>query len=129
MIGSVVLEVFTGVMASFIPDYWTFTIIRMTLGFSVGGVMVVSFVIIMEFVGTTKRNLISALFHIPFTLGCMSLTLFGYYLRDYTYFQLAISLANIFLLAYICVLPETPRWLLAVKRTQEAILLMERVAM
>ncbi|CAH0399854.1 unnamed protein product [Chilo suppressalis] len=125
---SVILEVFFGVMTSFLPDYWSFTAIRTVLGCAVGGIMVIGFVIVMEYVGNNCRDVVAALFHVPFTVGYMCLTLFGYFIRDYTYFLLAISLSNVVLLSYICILPETPRWLLAVNRTSEAIVLMERIA-
>lgn len=128
MIVAVVLEVFMGVIASFLPDYWSFTIVRMIVGFSVGGVMVVGFVIIMEYVGSEKRYIISALYQVPFTLGHIILAGFGYYFRDYMYFQLAISIVNVILLLYICILPESPRWLLAMNKTEEAIEILQRVA-
>ncbi|XP_075975241.1 organic cation transporter protein-like [Anticarsia gemmatalis] len=128
LIISVVTEIITGVMASFLPDYWSFTIVRMILGFSVGGIMVITFVIVMEFVGSQKRDVVTTLFHIPFTAGHVMLAAFGYYIRDYTYFQLSISLINVVLLVYICVLPETPRWLLAMNKTEEAVILIEQVA-
>lgn len=128
LITSVILEVFTGIMASFLPDFWSFTIVRMILGFAVGGVMVVGFVIVMEYVGNRHRDVVSALYHIPFTLGHIILALFGFLIRDYTYFQLIISVSTVVLLIYICVLPESPRWLLAMNKNVKAIALMERVA-
>lgn len=125
---AVVLEILTGVFASFLPDYWSFTIVRTMLGVSVGGVMVISFVIIMEYVGSDKRDIVSALFHVPFTVGHALLAVFGYYIRDYVYFQLSISLTNVVLLIYIYALPETPRWLLVMNKTNEAVNLLERIA-
>lgn len=110
------------------PEYWSFTIIRMILGFAVGGVNVVGFVVLMEFVGVAYRDLIAALYHVPFSLGHMFLALIGYYIRDFMYFQLTISSTTLVLLIFICFLPESPRWLLAKKRTFEACKLMERVA-
>ncbi|XP_038214299.1 solute carrier family 22 member 1-like [Zerene cesonia] len=128
LVFSVVLEVFTGVISSFLPTYWSFTIVRMVLGMSVGGIMVVGFVLVMEYVGGVYRDIISVLFHVPFTLGHILLALFGYLIRDYVHFQLGISLANMVLLFYICILPESPRWLLAANKTTKAVKLMERVA-
>lgn len=101
---------------------------RMAVGFAVGGIMVIGFVILMEYVGNANRDLISALYHLPFTLGYVVLAVFGYYIRDYMYFLLVISLTDVILLLYICILPESPRWLLAANRTFDAIALMERVA-
>lgn len=125
---SVIILIFSGIIATFAPDFWTFSIMRMFIGVSVGGVMVVGFVILMEFVGTEIRDVISALFHLPFTLGHVLLVAFGYFIRDYFYFHLAISLTAVYLFFYICLLPESPRWLLAVNKTTNAITLIERVA-
>ncbi|CAH2084661.1 unnamed protein product [Euphydryas editha] len=125
---AIVFEMFTGMMAAFMPDYWSFTIIRMFLGISVGGVTVVSFVLLMEIVGCVYRDIISIVFHIPFTIGHIVLALIGYFIRDYVRFQIIISAANIIQLIYICMLPESPRWLLSNKKTFKAIEVMERIA-
>lgn len=128
LIISVIIEILTGVMASFLPDFWSFTIVRMLVGVANGGIMIISFVIVMEYVGNVTRDVVSALYHIPFTAGHIALAAVGYYIRDYTYFQLFISLVNAVLLFYICLLPETPRWLIATNKTEKAIVLMEQVA-
>lgn len=128
LIVSVILEVFMGVVSCFLPDFWSFTIVRGVLGIAVGGVMVIGFVIVMEYVGNVNRDVVSALYHVPFALGYILLALFGYLIRDYVYLQLSISLTNVVLLFYICLLPETPRWLLAVNKTVAAIVLMKCVA-
>lgn len=115
-------------MSSFMPDYWSFTLVRMFIGFSNGGIMIITFVIIMEYVGSVNRDVISTLFHIPFTTGHIMLAAIGYLIRDYMYFQLLISIANVILLFYICLLPESPRWLLVMNKTEEAVCLMEKIA-
>ncbi|CAH0719944.1 unnamed protein product, partial [Brenthis ino] len=125
---AVVIQVLMGIIAAYVPEFWTFTFVRFLIGMSVGGTMVTGFVMVMEFVGTKYRDLISALYQVPFNLGHMLLPVFGYYFRDFTSFQLAISIPSIILLAYFFLLPETARWLIAVKRTDEAIVILERVA-
>lgn len=125
---AVLLQLTAGVVAAYIPEYWTFTFMRFLVGLSVGGTMVTSFVIVMEFVGTQYRDTISALYQVPFNMGHMLLAAFGYFLRDFSAFQLAISVPAVLLLSYFFVVPETPRWLIAVKRTDEAIHILERVA-
>ena len=90
--------------------------------------MIIAFVIIMEYVGSVNRDVISAVFHIPFTTGHILLAAVGYIIRDYVYFQLFISLVNVILLFYICLLPESPRWLLVMNKTEQAVCLMEKVA-
>ncbi|XP_047025294.1 organic cation transporter-like protein [Helicoverpa zea] len=125
---AVVIQLSCGVAAAYVPDFWTFTFLRFFVGMSVGGTMVTGFVIVMEFVGTQYRDVISALYQVPFNLGHMLLPVFAYFFRDYSDFQLSISVPVIVLLSYFFLIPETPRWLLAVKRTEEAINVLERVA-
>lgn len=128
MVAAVVLQVSMGVLAAFMSSYWLFTFIRFLVGMSVGGTMVIGFVIVMEFVGSKYRDVVSALYQTPFNLGHISLAAFGYFFRDFRYFQLAISIPTAILLAYFWLVPETPRWLIALKRTDEAVAILERVA-
>lgn len=125
---AVVVQLTAGMAAAFAPEYWTFTLIRFLVGMSVGGTIVTSFVIIIEFVGAQYRDTVSALYQLPSNIGHIMLVLFGYFLRDYSLFQLSISVTAVFLLSYFFLVPETPRWLIAVKRTDEAICILERVA-
>lgn len=117
-----------GVGASFASGYWTFTIIRCFVGITVGGTMVIGFVIIMEFIGTQYRDVISALYQVPFNLGHMSLPLYAFFIRDYSKLQLALSIPGVVLLSYFCLIPETPRWLIAMKRPEDATKILECVA-
>ncbi|CAG9787708.1 unnamed protein product [Diatraea saccharalis] len=128
MLVAVVAQITLGIAASFAPNYWTFSIIRLFVGVTVGGTMVIGFVIVMEYVGSQYRDIISAVYQVPFNLGHMLLPLFGYFFRDYSKFQLAISIPSLALLSYLFLLPDTPRWLIAVKKTDEAVKILERVA-
>ncbi|XP_038214074.1 organic cation transporter-like protein [Zerene cesonia] len=128
LLAAVVLQVTMGILAAYVPGYWPFTFIRFFVGMSVGGTMVTGFVIIMEFVGSQYRDVISALYQVPFNLGHMLLPVFGYFIRSYNTFQFAISFTSIILLSYFFLVPETPRWLIAMKRTDEAVKILERAA-
>ncbi|XP_026748938.2 organic cation transporter protein-like [Galleria mellonella] len=125
---AVVLQVTMGIAAAFMPEYWSFTLVRFLIGASVGGTMVIGFVVVMEFVGTKYRDVVSALYQVPFNMGHMLLPVFSYFFRDFRHFQLSISIPTILLLCYFFLLPNSPRWLIAVKRTEESIHILERVA-
>ncbi|XP_073955126.1 organic cation transporter protein-like [Choristoneura fumiferana] len=128
VIVAVMLELCTGIIAAFMTGYWSFTFVRMITGAATGGIMVVTFVLLMEFIGTDKRSMFSAIFHVPFAMGHMSLPLFAYFYRDYVQFQFAISVANVIVLIYICLLPESPRWLLAMNKVNEVVTILTKVA-
>lgn len=90
--------------------------------------MVTSFVLTMELIGTKYRDTVGIIYQIPFNLGHLSLPLFGYFLRDWNHFQLAISLPSIIFLSYYYLLPESPRWLLTAGRDEEARKILENAA-
>ncbi|CAB3226706.1 unnamed protein product [Arctia plantaginis] len=125
---AIAIQVISGVGAAYMESFLLFNLLRLIVGISVGGTMVVGFVCIMEFCGTKYRPPISALYQVPFNLGHLTLSGFGYYFRNYDAFQVAISAPVAVLLLYYCILPETPRWLMAMKKTEEAIKVCERVA-
>lgn len=90
--------------------------------------MVTSFVLVMEIIGTKWRELFSVLYQIPFNLGHLTLPLFAYYIRDWHKLQFALSIPSIILLSYYWIVPESPRWLFAVGRVNEAASVCEKAA-
>ncbi|XP_022122090.2 organic cation transporter protein [Pieris rapae] len=128
LLAAVVLQLVMGLVASFLPEFWSFTFVRFLVGASVGGTMVTSFVIIMESVGSQYRHVISALYQVPFNTGHLLLPVFGYFIRSYDKFQLAITIPNIVLLSFFVLVTDTPRWLIAMKRTDEAVKIIEKAA-
>lgn len=79
-------------------------------------------------VGTKWRAAITVLYQIPYSLGHMSLAGIAYYFRHWQHLQLAISLPSIILLSYWWIVPESPRWLLAVGKQKRACEILTRAA-
>lgn len=82
----------------------------------------------MEIIGIKWRELVSILYQIPFNLGHLTLPLFSYFLRDWRYFQFAISIPSVVLISYYWLVPESPRWLFTVGRTDEAVAILTKAA-
>lgn len=82
----------------------------------------------MELIGVRWRELVSVFYHIPFNLGHLSLALFGYLFRDWRIFQFAISIPSIFLLSYYWLVPESPRWLFTVGKTEKSVKVLTKAA-
>lgn len=80
------------------------------------------------FPGAKRRTDVGVIYQIPFNLGHLTLSAFGYFLRDWRYFQIAISLPSAILISYYWIMPESPRWLLTVGKTEEAIEVLEKAA-
>lgn len=82
----------------------------------------------MEMIGTKYRELVSVLFHIPFSMGYLLIPLIAYYIRDWQHLQFALSIPSIFLLSYYWLIAESPRWLLTVGRVEESAKILEKAA-
>ncbi|XP_019877801.1 organic cation transporter protein-like isoform X2 [Aethina tumida] len=128
LLWAVILQATTGVAAAMSPWFVLFLIMRFFAALATGGTMVTSFVLVMELIGTEWRTVLGIIYQIPFNLGHLTLPLFSYFLRDWRYFQVAISAPSIFLIIYYWVLPESPRWLITTGRTESAITTMESAA-
>ncbi|XP_077295926.1 organic cation transporter protein-like isoform X2 [Arctopsyche grandis] len=126
---AVFLQTVAGVSASLAWNWLSFTIIRFILALSTGGTMITGFVITMEMVGVKHRQLFSMLFQIPFNIGHAIMVGIAYLTRDsWSSFQLWVSIPTVILFAYYWMIPESPRWLLAVGKTEEAIKILEKGA-
>ncbi|XP_059047546.1 organic cation transporter protein-like [Achroia grisella] len=104
----------------FCPNYWTFTAIRFILGTATAGILVISFVIVVEIVGPSKRELVASLYHIPLSIGEMLMPLFAYYLRRWNIYSIGLAIPHCIFLTYIFLMPESPKWLISVGRYDEA---------
>lgn len=125
---AVAMQVVAGTAAAFVPWYWLFLLLRFTSAVATGGTMISSFVLVMELVKPSYRTPIGLLYQVPFTVGHLGLVGISYFLRDWRFIQLTISLSAILLLSYQFILPESPKWLLAVGKTEQSVVLMEKIA-
>lgn len=128
MILAVVIQCIGGFLAAFTPSFWIFNLIRFVIGLSVGGTMVIGFVNLMEFTGAQYRQVVSAAYQVPFNLGHLLIPVYSYHFRDYKHYEMAGSGPTILLLCYFCFLPESARWLIAMKQTESAIKVLTKVA-
>lgn len=122
------LQLISGVATAYSVNWYMFTTLRFLLAVATGGTMVTSFVLTMELIGAKYRDAVGIIYQIPFNLGHLTLPLFGFFLRDWDKFQLAISLPSILFLSYYYLLPESPRWLLTAGKANEAIKVLEKAA-
>ncbi|XP_004921746.1 organic cation transporter protein [Bombyx mori] len=127
-LAAVFLQLISGVTTAYSVNWYMFTTLRFILAVATGGTMVTSFVLTMEIIGAKYRETVGIIYQIPFNLGHLSLPLFGYYLRNWSNFQLAISLPSVLFLSYYFLLPESPRWLLTVGKSEEAVKILETAA-
>ncbi|KAJ8958307.1 hypothetical protein NQ318_017453, partial [Aromia moschata] len=128
LVCAVILQAASGLAAALSPWFPLFLVMRFLAALATGGTMVTSFVLVMEIVGTEWRTVLGILYQIPFNLGHLLLPVIGYFLRDWRYFQAAISIPSVALVSYYWLLPESPRWQLAVGQKEEAVAMLKKAA-
>ncbi|XP_034239958.1 organic cation transporter protein-like [Thrips palmi] len=118
--GSVV-QLLTGVGCALVPWFSVYLVLRFLSAVAVGAITVTGFVLMIEIIGGRWRTPVNTLGALPFSVGHCMLAGLAFLLRDWRDLQLAVSLPVALQLAYIWVVPESPRWLLAVGRDADAV--------
>ncbi|XP_046670845.1 organic cation transporter protein-like isoform X1 [Homalodisca vitripennis] len=128
LILSGVLQMATGCCASFAPWFSVFLILRFLQAVATGGAMTIGFVLCMEILSGKWRTTVTTLSHIPYSIGHETMVGIAYYTRNWRLFQLAVSLPSILIITFIWLIPESPRWLMAVGRHEEALQILKSAA-
>ncbi|XP_076077828.1 organic cation transporter protein-like [Mytilus galloprovincialis] len=113
---------------AFSPSYPVFVTLRFFVGFSMAGIFMTAFVIGLELVGPTKRNLAGIVIEYFFALGLVLLAGVAYLLRDWFYIELAFGAPMVLFLLMWWVIPESPRWLINQGRKEEAEVILRKAA-
>jgi len=100
-------------IGSFAWNYTFYTATRFITGAFVAGVALNSFILSCEFVGSSRRVLITSLSGLMLPLGMMVFSLLAYFIRNWRILSITTSLPGLVLLILTaCIVPESPRWLL-----------------
>ncbi|XP_064635336.1 organic cation transporter protein-like isoform X2 [Lineus longissimus] len=124
----VALQGLAGITSGLVPEVYSFIVMRFLI--AVGGTFAYSatFVLVMEMVGPSKRQLVGICLNFFYAIGVSSLTLFAYFIRNWRHLTLVTSSFFALLISYWWLIPESPRWLLAKDRKPEAIKIIRKIA-
>lgn len=125
---SLVLQLIFGVLAAVAPEYFSYTISRMIVGATTSGVFLVAYVIALEMVGSSYRLFAGVAMQMFFSVGFMLTAGFAYFIHDWRWLQIAITLPGLLFLCYYWIIPESARWLLMKGRKDEAFVIIEKAA-
>ncbi|XP_043653157.1 organic cation transporter protein [Drosophila teissieri] len=125
---SLVLQLIFGVLAAVAPEYFSYTISRMIVGATTSGVFLVAYVIALEMVGSSYRLFAGVAMQMFFSVGFMLTAGFAYFIHDWRWLQIALTLPGLLFLCYYWIIPESARWLLLKGRKDEAFVIIEKAA-
>lgn len=122
---SVFVELIAGVSCALAFSMWFFMASRFILGISVYAKFMTAYTLVMEVAGPKERSVFGPLTRMGRSIGIIVLTVIAYFLRDYTYIQLAVTLPQVIWLYWLTNIKESPRWLLCRGKIDEAVAVIE----
>ncbi|CAE1142061.1 SLC22A4_5 [Acanthosepion pharaonis] len=129
IIAALMLEGVTGILSSQIMDINMILLLRLLTAVESALSYMPSVVFGAEISSIENRTYASIIIQMYLTVGYFILSLLTYYIRNWTLIVLLVSLPIIPTgLIYLWVLPESPRWLLTVKKEKEAEIILNKMA-
>ncbi|KAL7727041.1 hypothetical protein ACLKA6_012424 [Drosophila palustris] len=125
---SLVIQVIFGVVAGVAPEYFSYTLARLMVGATTSGVFLVAYVIAMEMVGPSKRLYAGIFVMMFFSLGYMLTAVFAYFIHDWRWLQIGLTLPGLIFMGYYWIIPESVRWLLSNGHKERAIKIIQKAA-
>ncbi|CAE1142070.1 SLC22A4_5 [Acanthosepion pharaonis] len=129
IVGALMMQGIAGILSSQIRNINAILILRFLTAVGGAGSFIPSCVFGTELSSMKKRTNASVAIQLYFTFGLLVVNLLAYYIRTWTLIVLLVSLPSIpAALLYIWVLPESPRWLLTMKKEKEAEIILNKMA-
>ncbi|XP_058806024.1 carcinine transporter isoform X2 [Phymastichus coffea] len=101
-------------------DFWSWAATRAVVGLTIPAVYQIPFIISLELVGPNYRSLVTVLTCMFYTIGLCMLAGVTYFIQEWRILSLVTSLPFTIYFFYWWFLPESPRWLIAKGRLNEA---------
>uniref|UniRef100_I3KFD1 Solute carrier family 22 member 3 n=1 Tax=Oreochromis niloticus TaxID=8128 RepID=I3KFD1_ORENI len=117
-----------GILVAVAPNYISLLVFRTLYGFGVKGGWVAGYVLITEIVGVEFRRTVGVIYQMFFSVGILILPLLAYYITDWRWLQVVITIPYILFLSYYWFIPESPRWLLSQNQNSKAVKITEGMA-
>ncbi|XP_032398408.1 solute carrier family 22 member 2 [Etheostoma spectabile] len=118
----------TGILMAVAPNYVSLLVFRTLYGLGVKGGWMAGYVLITEIVGVEYRRTVGVIYQMFFSIGILLLPLLAYFIADWRWLQVVITVPYFLFLSYYWFIPESPRWLLSQKKKSKAVEITEAMA-
>ncbi|XP_067214835.1 organic cation transporter protein-like [Linepithema humile] len=111
-----------------VQSYPVFLALRGLQGVFIQGLQNSTYILSLELFPARSRTLVALIMQIFWSIGLILLAALSYVIPDWRILQLAVSVPTAATVLYIWIIPESPRWLLAMGKLTEADMAFERIA-
>jgi len=109
------------IITAFSLNEWMYAVGRFFTGAGCKGAYYAALTLMLELVSPNNRALAGMVFQMGFCIGTMIVTGLAYYVRHFRVQQLVLAVGLLTRIAYFWLIPESPRWLIATGRQEEAL--------
>ncbi|KAJ7392479.1 hypothetical protein OS493_012145 [Desmophyllum pertusum] len=113
---------------SFIHVYWVYVLFRVLVGLCSGCATIAMYVLLVEYVGKRHRHVIGVALWYFWVLSLLLLPLVAYLIRDWRTLSIVGAVPGLVQIFFWWFIPESPRWLLAHGKPNEAMEELKKVA-
>lgn len=125
---TMLVQFIASLIESFSTNFIMYVILRVPLGVCSGGCLIAGFLLMTEMATPEWRRWANCLSQGAYGVGIAVQALIAYYVRGWKAFSLVITLLNLPFVALYWLIPESPRWLSARGRVEEAEEILRRIA-
>ncbi|XP_069960389.1 solute carrier family 22 member 3 [Cherax quadricarinatus] len=115
------LTMVTGFLISLSPSITFYIVMRGVITAVASGYYMGCLILSLEISSPKQRTYVGAFMSAPWALGYMILPGIAYLIRPWQWLQTAFTFPTFLFIIYICMLPESPRWLMTQGRHTEAL--------
>ncbi|TRY71167.1 hypothetical protein TCAL_02376 [Tigriopus californicus] len=117
-----------GVLSSFSTSYGIFLLCRFFVAAGSSGILIIIMAYLLEMVGGKWTTILGMGVQFFWVLGWLILGVLAYFIRDWRQLTFVTSISGLLVIILHWVMPESPRWLLSIGRSDEAEQIIRRIA-
>uniref|UniRef100_A0A672ZTU5 Solute carrier family 22 member 6 n=1 Tax=Sphaeramia orbicularis TaxID=375764 RepID=A0A672ZTU5_9TELE len=118
----------SGTCAAFASSFSVFCLFRFGCGMALSGIGLNTFSLIVEWIPTRVRTVVGTITGYCYTVGQLNLAVIAYFIRDWRWLTLAVSLPFYVFFLYAWWFHESSRWLVLSNNSEQAIKNLKSVA-
>ncbi|XP_050437931.1 organic cation transporter protein-like isoform X2 [Adelges cooleyi] len=128
LMASLIMQLTLGIMVALCPWFEMYLALRFVLGFVCVSIVFSGFVLCMELVGGKWLTIAGVLYLLPVPLSYIIISGIAYVCRGWRLLQWCVTLPAVFFLVLHWFIPESPRWLLAMGKVDETMVVLQKAS-